>query len=188
MVSKDNSFTGPSLYFIHLELDAAKSLFHWIYVLFNSFSANKETSISSVAEEQVPHKPYTYENMARSSNPTTRLCLQVPYDLASMIPRVNNQLHILEIPPCHPSSIYCNVYTKIQSSQQNRIYHFENLLPCSRFSPSSVSSWTLGPIQPPIQWVPGVKWQGCEVDHSPPFNAEVMKVGAIPPLPHVFTA
>jgi hypothetical protein len=28
MVSKDNSFTGPSLYFIHLELDAAKSLFH----------------------------------------------------------------------------------------------------------------------------------------------------------------
>jgi hypothetical protein len=37
----------------------------------------------------------------------------------------------------------------------------------------------LGPIQPPIQWVPGgalnpgVKWTGREADHSPPTSAEV---------------
>jgi hypothetical protein len=36
----------------------------------------------------------------------------------------------------------------------------------------------LGPIQPPIQWVPGalslvVKRPGSEVDHSPPSSAEV---------------
>jgi hypothetical protein len=36
----------------------------------------------------------------------------------------------------------------------------------------------LGPIQPPIQWVPGalslgVKQQGCEADHSPPSSAKV---------------
>jgi hypothetical protein len=37
---------------------------------------------------------------------------------------------------------------------------------------------TLGPTQPPIQWVPGdlyleVKWPGREADHSPPSSAEV---------------
>jgi hypothetical protein len=36
----------------------------------------------------------------------------------------------------------------------------------------------LGPTQPPIQWVPGVlslgvKWLGCEADHSPPSSAEI---------------
>jgi hypothetical protein len=36
----------------------------------------------------------------------------------------------------------------------------------------------LGPTQPPIQWVAGaislgVKWPGCEADHSPPSSAEV---------------
>jgi hypothetical protein len=36
----------------------------------------------------------------------------------------------------------------------------------------------LGPTQPPIQWVPGalslgVKWPGCETDHSPPSSAKV---------------
>jgi hypothetical protein len=36
----------------------------------------------------------------------------------------------------------------------------------------------LGPIQPPIQWVPGalsleVKWLGHEVDHPPPSSAEL---------------
>jgi hypothetical protein len=39
----------------------------------------------------------------------------------------------------------------------------------------------LGSTQPPIQWVPealslGVKWRGCEVDHSPPASAEVKKM------------
>jgi hypothetical protein len=36
----------------------------------------------------------------------------------------------------------------------------------------------LGPIQPPISWVPGalslgVKWLGREADHSPPSSAEI---------------
>jgi hypothetical protein len=31
----------------------------------------------------------------------------------------------------------------------------------------------------------GVKWQGCETDHSPPSSAEVKNDGAIPPLPHM---
>jgi len=43
-------------------------------------------------------------------------------------------------------------------------------------------------IQLPTQWVLGVKWLGCEVDHSPPPSAEVKNVcGAISPLcQHVF--
>jgi len=39
-----------------------------------------------------------------------------------------------------------------------------------------MSRMPLGPTQPPIQWVcssTGVKWQGIEVDHSPPTSAEV---------------
>jgi hypothetical protein len=42
----------------------------------------------------------------------------------------------------------------------------------------------LGPIQPPIQWVLGVKRPGREADHSPPSSAEVKNDGAITPDPH----
>jgi hypothetical protein len=40
------------------------------------------------------------------------------------------------------------------------------------------SRTSLGPTQPPIQWVPealflGIKWPGLEADHSPPSSAEV---------------
>jgi len=35
---------------------------------------------------------------------------------------------------------------------------------------------TLGPTQPPVQWVLGVKQLGHEVDHSPPSSAEVKNV------------
>jgi hypothetical protein len=42
----------------------------------------------------------------------------------------------------------------------------------------------LGPTQPPIQWVPGVKRPGREADHSPPSSAEVKNGGAMPPLPY----
>jgi hypothetical protein len=43
---------------------------------------------------------------------------------------------------------------------------------------TTASGTTLGPTQPPIQWVPGavslgVKRQECEADHSPPSSAEV---------------
>jgi hypothetical protein len=48
----------------------------------------------------------------------------------------------------------------------------------------------LGPIQPPIQWVPGalsvrVKWLRHEADHSPQSSAKVKNGGAIPPLPNM---
>jgi hypothetical protein len=44
--------------------------------------------------------------------------------------------------------------------------------------------------QPPIQWVlgafsPGVKQPGCEVDHSPPTNAEVKKMWIYTSTPHM---
>jgi hypothetical protein len=43
---------------------------------------------------------------------------------------------------------------------------------------TTASRIALEPTQPPIQWVPGalslgVKWPGCEADHSPPSTAEV---------------
>jgi hypothetical protein len=53
---------------------------------------------------------------------------------------------------------------------------------------SLASRPALGPIQPPIGWVPRVKRLGCEVDYSPPSSAEVKNCGAIPPLPHFFMA
>jgi hypothetical protein len=41
---------------------------------------------------------------------------------------------------------------------------------------SKSSRPALGSTQPPIQWVPGVKRLGREVDHSPPTSAEVKKM------------
>jgi hypothetical protein len=41
------------------------------------------------------------------------------------------------------------------------------------FSTSSIPD--LGPTQPSIQWVPGIKRQGREADHSSPTSAEVKK-------------
>jgi hypothetical protein len=57
--------------------------------------------------------------------------------------------------------------------------------------PFSISSmWTLGPTQPPIQWVPrdlspGEKRLGHEADNLPPFSGECEDGGAIPPLPYM---
>jgi hypothetical protein len=49
----------------------------------------------------------------------------------------------------------------------------------------------LGPTQTPIQWVlgapsPGVKWIGCETDHSPPYSVEVKNEWSYTSTPHVF--
>jgi hypothetical protein len=42
------------------------------------------------------------------------------------------------------------------------------------FPVASVSRPALGPTQPPVQWVPGVKARsGRDADHSPPSSAEV---------------
>jgi hypothetical protein len=49
---------------------------------------------------------------------------------------------------------------------------------------STASRHALGPTEPPIQWLPGVKWSEREADHSPSSD-EVKNGGAIPPLPHV---
>jgi hypothetical protein len=53
------------------------------------------------------------------------------------------------------------------SSSPGRVKNFH-------FSISSRQA--LGSTQPPIKWVPGVKRQGREADHSPPTSAEVTKV------------
>jgi hypothetical protein len=47
--------------------------------------------------------------------------------------------------------------------------------------PTSNSS-TEGPTQPPIQWVPDVKQQGREADHSPATSVDV-NGGTIHPPP-----
>jgi hypothetical protein len=70
-----------------------------------------ENSIPNVAVEYQYHKNHTHMKIRQGLQPPQSVCVQVPHDLASMIPRVNNQPHILEIPPRHPSSIYYNVYT-----------------------------------------------------------------------------
>jgi hypothetical protein len=64
-----------------------------------------------------------------------------------------------------------------------------------KFAPSSIT-FRLGLVftQPPIHWVPravapGAKRQQYEVDHSPPFSAEVKSGGAsLPPSQHVLLA
>jgi hypothetical protein len=38
---------------------------------------------------------------------------------------------------------------------------------------SHTSRPALGPTQPPVQWIPGVKRPGCGADHPPPSSAEV---------------
>jgi hypothetical protein len=44
---------------------------------------------------------------------------------------------------------------------------------------------TLGSIQPPIKWVPGVRWPVRETDSSPASSAAVKKGETVPPLLHM---
>jgi len=44
----------------------------------------------------------------------------------------------------------------------------------------------LGPTQPPVEWIPGVKRLGHEADHSHPVPTSVMR-RAMPPLPHTYS-
>jgi hypothetical protein len=48
---------------------------------------------------------------------------------------------------------------------------------------SRTSRPALGPTQPPVQWVPGVKWPGHGADHPPPSSAEDRMSIAMPLLP-----
>jgi hypothetical protein len=50
--------------------------------------------------------------------------------------------------------------------------------PCrvKNFHFSISSRPVLGSTQPPIKWIPGLKRQGREADHSPPTGAEVKKM------------
>jgi hypothetical protein len=61
---------------------------------------------------------------------------------------------------------------------RGKIFHF-----------STSSRPNLGPTQPPIQWVPGVKRPEREADHSPPTSAEVKIMWIYKPTPpYVFMA
>jgi hypothetical protein len=46
----------------------------------------------------------------------------------------------------------------------------------------------LGPIRPPVQWVPGVKPQGRQGDETTSYSTEVKNNGALPPpfSPYLF--
>jgi hypothetical protein len=54
---------------------------------------------------------------------------------------------------------------------------------------SIASRPALGSTQPPLKWVPGVKREGREADHSPPTSAEVKKMWIYTSTPpYVFMA
>jgi hypothetical protein len=58
---------------------------------------------------------------------------------------------------------------------------------------STASKPAIGPTQPPTQYAAGdpspeIKRPGREAEHPPQSSVEVKNGGAIPPLPHVFTA
>jgi hypothetical protein len=59
---------------------------------------------------------------------------------------------------------------------------------------ATMSRLRLGPTQPPIQWImealsTGVKWPGCEADHSAPSSAKVKNAWSYTSTPpHIFMA
>jgi hypothetical protein len=72
---------------------------------------------------------------------------------------------------CHGKGTSCSMFP-YRDSQQVKIFLF-----------STASKLVMGPTQPPIQWVPGVKRPGRAADRSPQSSAEVKNGVAIPGLP-----
>jgi hypothetical protein len=63
---------------------------------------------------------------------------------------------------------------------------FFSSVPTLKKKSEGASRTVLGPIQPPIQWVLGVKQPGCEADHSPQWSAEVKNAWSYTSTPPVW--
>jgi hypothetical protein len=140
--------------------------------------------------------------MARHSSrlPTAGLLLSSPQNPA---PEVNVYLRVGRITGCSTrfgmetdvNRIALSVRRTFESGAFEHVYllpppkkniprWYSDWLPAGRPSSSSPGegknfhfSMSSRPLtQPPIQWVPGVKWPGRDTDHTPPPSAEVKKM------------
>jgi hypothetical protein len=120
-------------------------------------------------------------------------CVNFKYIQIRILDRLGHigQSHIinrLDITPCYGINItsrdssvgIATGYGLGGGSSPGRVEYFH-------FSISSRPA--LGSTQPPIKWVPGLKRQGREADHSPPTSAEVKKMWIYTSIPpYVFMA
>jgi hypothetical protein len=56
---------------------------------------------------------------------------------------------------------------------RNGVLGFDSRRRLGFFLFTTASRTALGPTQPAIQWVGGIKWPVREADHSPPSSAEI---------------
>jgi hypothetical protein len=77
-----------------------------------------------------------------------------------------------------------SIVTRLRPGLQGGL-GFDPCLEQISFPSAKCSDRLLGPTQPHIEWILGIKRPGREADHSTPPIAEVKNGGAIPLLPHM---